>query len=217
MIRASSGLWTSLERRSPTLFLVAGALLVGYAALNGIAAFGDAAYVTVEDVVGPAGLATGFVGLLGLYPTLANGSPRLAAAGAACGALGAVGFSAIILEGLAALAGFELPGWTAVFVLLATLGMLAGYLPMGLAALRADARSRTVGLLLPVPAVVFAAMLSQAILFARFGLFSEATMAWSAFAISSGQALAHLAIGHTLRTDRSVIGREVPSADPSAS
>lgn len=206
----------SLERWSPTLFLVAGVLLVGYATLNGVAAFTDVAYPTVEDVVGPAGFALGFLGLLGLYPTFAEESPRLARAGAVGAALGAVGFSAITLGGLVVLAGGESPSWTAVSVLLATIGMIAGYLSFAVASARVELQPRTVGYLLSVPAVVFAVMLSQAILFARFGLFSGTTMAWSAFAISSGQAVAHVSIGYSLRRRITPNEREVPSADVTA-
>ncbi len=216
MVEVSTRRWRSLERWSPTSFLLAGALLVGYAALNGIAAGTDAAFETVADVVGPAGLLLGLVGLLGLYPGLADRRPRLARAGAGGAALGAVGFSAITLGGLGALVGVEPPGWLAGFVLPAALGMIPGYLAFGVARLRAGARSPAAGRLLLAPAVVFAAMLSQAVLFVRFGLFSETAMAWSAVAISGGQAVAHLAIGYRLRAGRVPTGLEVRSGDATA-
>lgn len=191
--------------------------MIGYAALNGVAAATDVAYEPVEDVVGPAGFALGFVGLVGLYPGLAERSCKLARTGAVCAALGAVGFSAIALGGLVQIAGAEPPGWLTSFVLLAAIGMITGYLSSGVASLRVDDRSRTVGILLLLPAGVFAVMLSQAVLFVRFGVFSETTMAWSAVAISGGQAVAHLAIGYTLRTGTVPADEEIRPGDAIAS
>lgn len=217
MGNASARQWESLERWSPTLFLLAGVLLIAYAALNGLAAFSDGAYVLVEDIVGPAGFVLGFVGLLGLYPGVVDRDPTLARAGTLCVSLGAIGFTVITLQGLAVVAGVESVGGPGIFLLLVTIGLVPGYLLFGVASLRADMHSRTVGLLLFVPAVVYATMLSQAILFVQFGVFSETTMAWSAFAISSSQAMAHLSIGYTLRIGGSSDDREAPSADVTVS
>lgn len=190
--------------------------MVGYAALNGIAAFTDVADESGQNVVGPAGFVLGFVGLLVLYPGLTDRSPRLARAGALCAAFGAVGFSVITFQGLVQLLGVDPPGWLDAFTFLAAIGMIAGFLSFGAATLRADVRPRIVGFLLLAPAVVFAAMLSQAVLFVRFGLFSETVMALSAVAISGGQAVAHLAIGYTLRTGRTPTDHEVRSGDVTA-
>lgn len=189
----------SPDRWSPKLFLLAGVLLLGYAALNGIAAFTDTSYVTVEDVVGPGGFVLGFLGALGLYRSLTERSPRLARTGVCCVSLGAVGFSVITLQGLAVIAGLGSGGTHGILLILVTIGMIPGYLSFAVASLRADVYARGVGLLLFVPAVVYAAMLSQALLFVQFGRFSQPTMAWSAFAISSTQAAAHLSIWYTLR------------------
>lgn len=205
--------WEVLERWSPTLFLLAGVLLVGYAVLNGIAAFTDTAYVAVEDVVGPGGLVLGFLGALGLYRRLAGRTPRLARAGAYCISLGVVGFSGITLQGFAVIAGLGSTSAPGILLLLVAVGMIPGYLSFGLASLRADAHFRTLSPLLCVPAVVFAAMLSQPFVYGQLGLFSETTMAWSNFVISSGQAVAHLVIGYELRVTVSPEEREAPATD----
>jgi len=210
-MRQFDTVWATLEQWSPKLYLFAGVLLVGYAVLNGITAFTDVAYVTVEDVVGPAGLLLGFVGLLGLYPTLADGRPILARAGAVCVSLGAVGFFGITMIGFAVLAGVASATVPAVMLFPVAVGMIPGYLSFSLASLRVGERFRPVGLLLLVPAVVFAAMLSQPFVYSTLGMFSESTMAWSNFAISGGQAVAHLAIGYVLRARSSQAGREVSS------
>lgn len=209
--------WELLERRSPTLFLSAGVLLLGYATLNGLVAFTDMAYVTVEDVVGPAGFVLGFLGLFGLYPGLVDRSPKLAKIGAICVGLGAAGFSVITVQGIAVLAGLESTSVPGILLLLVAVGMIPGYLSFGVVTLRGSAGGRTLGLFLFVPAVVFAAMLSQPFVYAAFGVFSETTMAWSNFGISSSQALAHLAIGYKLRGRMSQTVREVPSADATVS
>lgn len=202
MVRGNTRRWGSIERCRGPLFLTAGLLLVAYAVLNGIVAATDLGYETVEDVVGPAGFAVGFVGLLGLYPGVSDRSPAAARIGAVGAVFGAVGFSAISLHAVARLAGEGPPALPAIVVLTGAIGMLAGFLAFGVASLRTGGRSRAVGLLLLVPPCVFAVMVTQAVLFARFGVFSAAVMEWSAVAISGGQALAHLAIGVTLRTGR---------------
>jgi hypothetical protein len=89
-------------------------------------------------------------------------------------------------------------------------GMIPGYLSFSLASFRAGEQLR-VGALLLVPAVVFTAMLSQPFVYSAVGMFSETTMAWSNFVISSGQAVAHLTIAYTLRVGGSPDEREAPS------
>lgn len=217
MVVGNSPHWESLERWSSMAFLLAGLLLVVYATLNGIAAVTDVTRETVENVVGPVGFVLGFVGLLGLSPSLADRSPKLTRAGAVFAALGAVGFSVIALQGLARLAGGEPPTWLGVFVLLAATGMLLGFPTFGAVSVRTDVHSRTLGLLLVAPATIFAVMLSQAVLFTQWGLFSETIVAWSAVVISTGQALAHLAIGYSLRTGLAPTEREAPVTDVPAS
>lgn len=209
--------WTALERRSPTLFLSAGVLLVGYATLNGTVAVTGMSPVAVEDVVGPAGFLLGFIGLLGLYPGLADRQPILARAGAVCVGLGAVGFSVVSIHGLAVVAGFESATPPGILLLLVALGMIPGYLSFGVVSLRATVPLRPVAPLLLVPALVFVAMLSQPFVYAHLGLFTETTMEWSNFAISTGQAVAHLAIGYELRTMTSPDGLDAPSTDVTVS
>ena len=213
----NSTVWATLERRSPTLFLSAGVLLLGYAGLNGIVAFTDMAYTTVEDIIGPAGFVLGFLGLLGLYPELVDRNPTLAKIGAVCVSLGVAAFSMITVQGLAVLAGLESTSVPGILLLLIAIGMIPGYLVFGVVTRGASVGGRTVGLLLFLPAAVFAAMLSQPFVYAHFGMFSETTMAWSNFGISSSQALAHLAIGYKLRVMRFPDELDSPSTDATVS
>ncbi|MWG33950.1 hypothetical protein [Halomarina oriensis] len=211
MTEASTRRWQSLERWSPTMYLLAGGLLVGYAALNGLAAFSDIIFVPVEDVVGPAGFVFGFLGALGLSRRLAERRSKLACVGIICVSLGAVGFSVILLQGLAVVVGMASTSDPGVSLFLVTVGMVPGYLLLGAACLRATVYPRIVGLLLVVPAVAYTTMLLGAILFVQFGLSSESTLAMSAFAISSAQAVAHVGLGYTLRATASPDEREAPA------
>lgn len=202
-----------LGRWSPALFLLGGVLLVGYAALNGIAAYTDEAFVMVEDVLGPAGFLLGFVGAFGLYPGLVDRDAALSRLGALCLLIGITGSSAVTVHGIAVLAGVTAGNPPLALLLVVAVGMILGYASFALASLRDEAYTRTVGLLLFLPAVVFAAMLSQPLVYGLLGALSRTTMAWSNFGISSGQALAHLAIGYTLRSRLPRTVQAAPSPD----
>lgn len=208
--------WKSLEQRNETLFLIAGVLLVGYATLNGLAAFTDVAYPAVEDVMGPAGFVVGFLGLLGVYRVFVNRTPWLARIGTIFAICGVTGFAAITVQSLRQLTGLvtgEPPVWFPVVLLMGAIGMILGFTACGVASLRNGVHSGRVGVLLVAPAIIFALMLSQAVLFAQFGLFSETTMQLSAFLISSGQAIAHLSIGYSLWLSSVSTDRTVPASD----
>jgi hypothetical protein len=138
MVPISAKHWNWLEARSPTLFLVGGALLVGYAAVFGTVAFADP---VVEQNVFKIGYVFGFLGLLGLYPTLTGRSPRLARVGGVAAALGLVAISAFTTNDIAVLADLVSdgnPAWYIFFIPLALIGFLVGYLAFGVASLRSD-------------------------------------------------------------------------------
>lgn len=209
MSKKSTLRWESLGDRSPILFLVAGVLLIVYAAFNGIDAFTAMAYESIENVFGPAGFVLGFLGLLGLYPTLCNRDPKLARAGAVCAVLGALAFSVFILANLSEIVGIassEPPAWAIVFVLLAAIGMVPGYPLFAVASLRAESHSRSVGLCLLVPPAIFGTMVT--------GSMMGGSPQWVLFLISVGQAMAHLSIGYALWTGRIQPKHRIPSSDP---
>lgn len=89
------------------------------------------------------------------------------------------------------------PAWLGAFGLLIFLGIILGYLAFSVASLRTTALSRTTGLALLTPLLVMAMNIS----IVQLGYSSPEGQ----FAVSSGFALAHLAIGGALRTE------EVPS------
>lgn len=207
MMDGSTIPWEWLERWSPRLYLIAGAVLVGYAALNGVEAF---TATTFEQKIFEAGYVAGFLGLLGLYPSLAERSPWLARIGAVTAVLGLVAFSVFTVGNLAELVGLtsgDPPGWL-VFTVMAAVGFVVGYLAVGSAVLRSGAYSRPVGLLLLLPAVIIVLMLASIVT----GLASPE----SVFVVSAGQAMTHLAIGTTLRDETESAEREEAESAPNA-
>lgn len=183
-----------LEERSPVLFLVAGVVLLFYGAANGIVTFTD---VSVQTSVLWFGYIFSFLGLLGLYPTLMGECPGLTRVGAGTSAVGLLGVTLVTLLSagqLVGLVGSPIPGLFPIWIL-ALVGFIGGYLAFGLAALRSDSYSTTVGLILSVPGVIILLM----VLHMAAGLEQPE----SVFVVSSGQAMAHLAIGATLRQQAS--------------
>lgn len=194
-----------LERWSPTLFLASGAVLVFYAIFMGLWAFTD---VMPEGHGLEIGYMLGFLGLLGLYPSLSKRSPwlvRLGAIAAGCGVFAILYVSVNDFVHLAGLTSDNLPGWQ-FLKLLPLVGFLLGYLPIGIASLRSDVYPRTVGVLLLMPGVITVLMLASIItghpLLDRFQ---------TVFVVSAGEAMAHLAIGTTLKTDASTTEGEKSS------
>lgn len=194
-----------LESWTPRLFLIAGGLLVVYAALNGLWAFGDMA--TRQNGF-QLGYVFGFLGLLGVYPAVADRHRWLARVGAVAAVSGIVGMTAITVIEVAQLAGIlstPPPGWTVVLVLTLT-GFIAGYLAFGLALLRTDDVSRRTGGLVLVPGLIVVVMLAHI----AVGLAS----AFTAFVISAGEAMAHLAIGATLHSGSTRSAQAERSSEP---
>lgn len=192
----SDGVLAPLDGKSPALFLVAGGLLVPFAALLVYEALTNAA--APEDVFGPPGFFLAMVALLGLYPGLADRTPRLARAGAIVAAISAAGWLVVTVLSIGETAGalppledFGVLGL--VVVLAAGLPMVLAYLSFGVGSLRTDVHSRTLGVLLLAPPAIFGVMIVGGVL--------TGGTAVGAAVLSSGQAISHVAIGYTLRTE----------------
>lgn len=190
-----------LEGRSAPLFLIAGVLLLVFAGLNGVEAATDSA---PPDIFGPLGYAVAFVALLGLYPTLVNHSRWSARAGAIAAIVGVLGWAALTVLGVLTAVGVLPPPeelGPAGFAALAPagLGMVLGYLLFSVATLRSRVYSRTVGVLMLAPPVIFVAVF--AVLAPVFG-----DLEWGPFVAGAAQALVHLALGFTLRKESRVGG-----------
>lgn len=185
--------WRSLERVSPALFLTAGGLIVVHAAFRGLEAF--TAVNPPVDVFGPAGYLLALLGLFGLYPALLARKPRLARIAAGVTVIPLAGWVIIVAWIVATAAGAlppqeeVLPG---IFYVVHLAAVILSYSLFGAASLGTDAQPRSFTLLLFVPAVLFVGMIAGAALIGN--------SPYGAFAIGSGLALHHLALGSVLRT-----------------
>lgn len=185
--------------------LAGGGVVIGHAAVNGVAAFTET--TPPPDVFGPAGYLLAVVGLLGLYPALAGRTPRLARAAAVVAVVPVVGWLVILAATLGEVVGVvpagvgTLPG-----------GVLGGHLAsllltyvlFGVAELRANVHPRPVGVLLLVAPAIWLAMLVGA------AVAPDATV--GPFLVGGAQALVHVGLGTTLRSAR--LGEETPATDP---
>ncbi|WP_435196537.1 hypothetical protein [Natronomonas sp. EA1] len=184
--------WSSVEQWSPTLFLVGGSLLIGHAAMSAVHAFTD--IVTPPDAFVTTGHFVALVGLLGLYPVLANRTPRLARAAAATGVVALVSWFVMTvvrffeLAGIVSSLGDALPDVFFVIVLAST---ILTYGLFGVATLRIDS-SRSIGLLVLVPSILTAALVVDSVL--------TGVSALDGVFIGGGLALSMMALGYTLRT-----------------
>lgn len=187
--------WEDLERWSPALFLISGVMLIVYATAQGLWAFTD---LMPQKHGLEIAYTLGFLGLLGLYPRVSRRSPTLARVGAIAAASGVIAIIYVSMNDYVQITGLvdgNLPGWE---LLRATplIGFILGYLAFGLASLRSSVYSRTVGLLLLLPGVITILMLASII--TGHPLLSQFQ---TVFVVSAGEAMAHLAIGTTLRSE----------------
>jgi FtsH-binding integral membrane protein len=186
--------WATLEQWSPVIFLIAGGLFVLLAA-----AYGFRAATGAEPAVSPTiifvCLLVVFVGLLGLYPRLAEGNATLA--------LGGVGLlavtAAIILSilGLSTLPVGPTVGKQTIVasIMSVVVGSTLTLTTFGVASLRTGGHLRPVGgsLLMMAASLLFivVAML----------LFSNPTPAWVGFVASGLFVISSVSIGYVLRTE----------------
>jgi hypothetical protein len=197
-----------LDGNSALLFLVAGGLLVVFAANTGARTFTAMGSPAVQSIVGPAGFFVGLVGLIGLYSGLAGRTLWAARVAAVVAAIPLVGWFVITVWGLGSSAGI-LPGLSVVFpgavVIVVFLTTILAYVGFGMASLRARVHSRTIGLVLLMPAVPFLMLIVAVQVLGP--------VEWAEFVIDSGHALAHLAVGIALRSAGVPTDRTEPAAD----
>lgn len=199
----SDGVFDSLERWSPTLFLAAGGLTLVYSSLYGAEAF-LGTYPAARAFVGPVGYVVAFAALLGLSPTVADRRPWMARAGAVLAVLGAAGFLLTIVARAGVVP--EDAAWVgAGQLVLILVGMTLSFLVFGVASLRSGVYSGAVGVLLLMPAAVMGLNLSVVVA----GLSS----AEARFIVSGLWGLSFLALGFTLRTEADAGDRSTPAPD----
>jgi len=207
MPNAGTSCWKPLARWSPTLFLAAGVFFVGHAAVRGIEAF--TAMPPPIDVFGPAGYVVAILGLLGVYPALADRSRRIARLAAGTAGVTAPAWLLIAGWNFGEAAGMlppqtdVLPGAFFAVVVAATLLL---YLLFGIASLRAGVHARSFGVLLLAPVALLALLIVG-------GVFLSIASETGGVVIGGGMTIIHGAIGGTLATGRMRTDRAEPSAD----
>lgn len=157
-----------LERRSNTVFLIAGVLLLGYAVSKAIYTFTAVTPVGAFDVAfGGIGLLVTVGALVGLYPRLSDDAPRVSLAGLVVSVIAVAGN--VVLLGWLTIAtltsgGYpaipeEAPAWTVLALIVVFVTMALTFLLFGAASLRTDVFSPTVGRLLLVPGLGWAGLI----------------------------------------------------------
>lgn len=205
----SAAVWRSLERWSATAFLAAGLLMVvdAFVVAANIVTGAERLLLVGQVFVGVAWTAA-LLGLLGLYPQLADRSRWLSRAGALFAAIGVVVFAVMAVTVVVYLAGIPAGDYSDVgslFIPGVLIGSVLGFVSYSAATLRTAVRSRAFGILLALPAVLVLANIL------RFVAGFESTTI--TLGIVVGDALVMLAIGQSLRTGTSHTEQADVSAD----
>ena len=178
---------------SPTLFLVAGVLLAGHAAVWAVRLVTDLRPPT--GALAASGHLVALGALVALYPVLADRTPSLARAAAVMAAVPAAGWFVIAAEQVGEIAGLLSPGVTALhpaFYVAVAGATVVAYGLFTVASRRAGVDSWSLTLLLLAPAtLLLAGFAAQAITQAA---------ALSGVVTGTGLALSMLAVGVRLRT-----------------
>lgn len=193
---AGDGIWASLRRWRSTAFLVGGLILAC-----------DAVLITAEIVSGVEnwillgqafvglGWTAALLGLMGVFPDLADRSRWTARAGAVFVVVGVVTFAAMAVTVLAFYTGIVAGSWEDVSSLPlpgVIIGSVLGFITFSVASLRAGVHSRRFGLLLLVPPLLVVTNI------VRFVAGFESTTITLAIVVLD--ALAMLSLGYVLRT-----------------
>lgn len=151
----SDSVLSPLKGKSSTLLYLAAGLLIVVAGLFALSLESSGPLL---GTLAPAGFGFACLGLLGLYPTLVDRSPRLARAGAIFLGIGVAGALILVVGNAGELAGLyaKAPAWLdAANLLLIIGGVTLGFGIFGVGVLRTGTYSRSVGLLMLWPPVVF--------------------------------------------------------------
>lgn len=162
--------WKWFESRTPSIFLVAGALFVGYTGIKVARLVTD---ITVPDVVsvavGTFGLLVLALGLLGFYPRVRSTAPLLTRAGVVTSVLSGVCSIVLLValidlmlavKGLPAIPeqtgqGIFPPFMGGALLIVTLFSLLLGFLLFGVASLRTDAVPSLVASILLVPSIMW--------------------------------------------------------------
>lgn len=194
---ASSGIWGSLQRWRATAFLVGGLILACDAVLVSAEILTDADHwILLGQAFVGVGWTAALLGLLGVYPDLADRSRWTARTGAVFVAIGVVTFAAMAVTVLVYYVGIPSGSYEDVGMLPlpgVIVGSVLGFVTFSVASLRAGVHSRRFGVLLLVPPLLVVTNI------VRFIAGLESTTITLAIVILDG--LAMLMIGYVLRRE----------------
>lgn len=199
--------WGWLEQWSATAFLVGGLLMVVDAVLVGLNIITGAEHFLLlgQAFVGTA-WTVALLGLLGLYPGLANRSRWLSRAGAVCAVIGVVTFATMAVAVLFYYAGIPAGEYSDIgmfFLPGVIVGSVLGLISFSAASLRTGVPSRTIGILLLVPPILVVTNIL------RFIAGMESVSITLSVVIAD--AIAMLAIGYLLRSSPKPTDRTEPT------
>lgn len=205
--------WESVARWGATAFLAAGGLLLLTALLMVVSALTSTAWEMLPGITGFIGLIFLYVGVLGLYPRVADQTPRLAGTGVALIALPLVTIFVLLVWGtlghvlsIVPVPIVVIPAIGAVFVatfLLFTLGTTV----FGVASLRSRRLPRAVSLLL------FALAGTWVVTFGASSMYGARFPAWFDALTFGVMAVVTLTIGYRLRTGSVQADQTGPPSD----
>ena len=190
------------ERWSPAAFIVGGIGLLGTSVVGSLDVAGIVATYPRLNM-GPLlfGLWFVFVGLIGLYPRVANGSPRLSLGGLGTSGIAWVVWSITMLAAIGVDITSERtiadPSWGPPLLAGAFVLALLSFLIYGLASTWSESPSRTLGILLLIPVVAF---LGQAMLLVSKILTGD-VIAVLQLALGGITAIVLIAVGYLLQND----------------
>lgn len=201
------GRWRKFERWSATAFLVGVVMFVVTAGFNAADVVGGSGHMRLplkQAFVG-AGWTAGLIGLLGMYPKLADRSRWLVRAGAVFTVIGIIGYAVMTVVSLAVFTGIlegSLDSFAPMFLPPVLVGSVLTFPLFSVVSLRSDALSRTLGLLLLGPSIIFVVNVLTP------------TPPSVVLGIVSGLSLVYFAIGYRLRTETGPTGRGEPAPGP---
>jgi hypothetical protein len=205
MRRAPKDIVSVLESWTGTMLAAAGGLFLVATVVNGIDLFTSVAtqsgiLLTIEGAAGFAGVVLTFLGLIGLYPRLADTAPRLAKVGLSLAVLPATFFFTLLVvcSALAPLLGLPslktlVPSFHLISQIVGVTFAMAFTL-LGVASLRAAVPSRIAGGLLLVLAAAWFAF------FGALQVYHYNVPIWVTFVQTTMMAAPLVSLGYHLRT-----------------
>lgn len=200
----SSSQRETVERRSSTLFLISGCLLLGHSGVLALKAF--SVLTLPPDLFGPTGHLVALVGLLGLYPVVVDHRPTMTRAAGAVAAIALVSWGAMTATRLLAVAGAAgpdlFPGGAAGLMFLST---ILTYSLFAIGTARVSEWPRRFGLLVVTPAILLVMVLMASAI--------TGVAALAGVVVSVGLALAMFSLGYTLRIGATDTGQAERTGD----